>query len=448
MAKNTSTKEPKPPSSPERREMFMRLGLLSIAVLIDLLGFSIIIPLIPYFVIGGLHLTGSAAASDPNVGRLGAWIVACYAGMQFIFAPIWGRLSDKVGRKPILIMSLIGDAVFYTMFGMSEHSLPLMFASRILAGIFSSASISVAQAYVADVTPPEYRAAGLGHLGAAFGVGFILGPMIGGVLGHFNLGLPLYFASAMAIINAIYIQIKLPEPRSAEQRANASENESVGAGLTRLSRMLQGLSGATGFLFLLTFLVTLAFSQLEGTFTSYLVQKFHYTKSTSTSTAGYVFGYIGLILVLIQGGAIRPLTKRFGETPLVLAGIFCMAVGFCTFALAGSLSMLMFGPMLPICVGVGLNNPSLRALISKRASADTQGAQMGIASSFDSLARFLGPALAGELYNALGPASPYWSAGIFMTIAFLFALSQKSKLPSVGEIIPAIPASAVSETGN
>jgi MFS transporter, DHA1 family, tetracycline resistance protein len=423
--KNEAPKTAKPPSSPERREMFMRLGLLTIAVFINLLGFSIIIPLIPYYIVAALHLTGAQVAQDPEVGRLGAWLIAAYAGMQFLFAPVWGRLSDKVGRKPILIGSLIGDAVFYSMFALSQHSIGLLFASRILAGIFSSASISVAQAYVADVTPPEYRAAGLGHIGAAFGLGFILGPAIGGGLGQFNLGAPLYVAAALAIANAIYIVKWLPESRTEKERSEGVSSSPSGS---RLSRMAHGLTGPIGFLFLLTFLVTFAFSQLEGTFTAYLVQNFGFTSNHSAAAAGGVFAYIGIILVLIQGGAIRPLAKRFGETPLVLTGVVLMAIGFLTFPLVHSIAALMLGPLIPISVGAALNNPSLRSLVSRMAAADIQGGVLGLSASFDSLARFLGPATAGLLYKSVGVTSPYWTAGAVMAIAFLFALSQRNRM--------------------
>ncbi len=422
-----AAKPAKPPSSPERREMFMRLGLLTIAVFIDLLGFSIIIPLVPYYVIGGLHLSGPSAVHDANVGRYASWLIAAYAGMQFIFAPIWGRLSDRVGRKPLLIASLLGDALFYTLFAFSRHSLLLLFASRILAGIFSSASLSVAQAYIADITPPEYRASALGHIGAAFGVAFILGPLIGGELGRFELGLPLYFASALAIGNAVYIALKLPESRSAATRAVGVAPSGIPNG-TLLTRMLQVLSGPVGFLYFLTFLVTFAFSQLEGTFTPYIVQRFNFTQAHSVAVAGNVFGYVGLILVLIQGGAIRPLTKRFGETPLVLVGVLMMAIGFLLFPLAHTLVQLLAGPLLLIAAGSALNSPALRAIVSRLSSASNQGGALGLSASFDSLARFLGPAIAGELYIALGIKSPYWTAGLVMTAAFILALTQRGRM--------------------
>ncbi len=404
--------------------MHVRLGLLTLAVLINMLGFSIIIPLIPSFVANGLHLTGSAAQIDPNVGRLGAWLIAAYAAMQFLFAPIWGRLSDRIGRKPILIGSLIGDAVFYTMFAFAQHSIVLLFTARLLAGIFSSASISVAQAYVADVTPPHLRAMGLGYLGAAFGVGFILGPAFGGWLGKVNLGLPLYVAAALAIINAIYIARVLPEPRTPEQRAAIQSS----AKSNRFAAMFSAVTGPLGFLFLLTFLVTFAFSQLEGTFTAYLMQRFGYGQANAPAVAGSVFAYTGVILVLIQGGAIRPLSKRFGETSLVLVGVTLMAIGFLTLPLAHSLIALMLGPLIPISAGAALNNPSLRSLISRKSSADIQGGTLGLSASFDSLARCLGPATAGELYKAVGETAPYWCAGVLMTLALAWALTHRTRM--------------------
>jgi predicted MFS family arabinose efflux permease len=195
--------------------------------------------------------------------------------------------------------------------------------------------------------------------------------------------------------------------------------------------MLSGLKGPIGFLFVLTFLVTFAFSQLEGTFTPYLVQKFGFTNKDSAVAAGGVFAYVGLILVLVQGGAIRPLVKRFGETPLVLAGGLLMAVGYLTFPLAHNLAVLMLGPLVPISVGVGLNTPALRALVSKFAATDVQGGMLGLSASFDSLARFLGPAIAGELYKSEGMASPYWTAGVVMAIGFALALTQRDRMAKV-----------------
>jgi multidrug resistance protein len=423
---SASKTPPKRESTPERREMHTKLGLLMIAVLIDLIGFSIVIPLMPAYIAGGLHEGALKAAADPRIGEYGGALTAVYAFMQFIFAPIWGRLSDHIGRKPIIVASLIGDAVFYTIFAFSTHNLELQFGSRILAGIFSSASLAVAQAYIADVTPPEDRATGLGMLGAVFGVGFIIGPALGGWLGSLRLWLPLVFAAVAALVNAAYVIVVLPESRRPQDRSKTSPAPvSVAA---RLQMMTAALSGPVGFLYILTFLITFAFANLEGTFPAYLTQHFHYTKQSTVGVAGYVFAYIGVIIVIVQAGMIRPLVKRFGEANLMLVGVFLMAAGFLFFSFSNKLLWLMLGPMLPICVGNGLNSPSIRALISRMTSADSQGQSLGISSSFDSLARALGPACAGYVYYKFGQGSPYLLAGAIMCIALVAAFLQKSKL--------------------
>ncbi len=420
-APETKPTEPKKALSPEDRRMHITLALLALAVMIDVLGFSIIIPLIPEYVQRGLHL---ANAQDPRIGEYGGWLGASYALMQFLFAPLWGSLSDKVGRKPILIGSLIGDAVFYTLFGLSEHTIAGQFAARILAGIFSSASLSVAQAYAADITPPHLRAMGLGYLGAAFGVGFILGPALGGLIGQIGLAWPLYFSAVLALINLIYIARFLPEPaRSPGTAAKAP----AGFG-PRLQTMLRAITGPIGFLYLLTFAVTFAFGNLEGTFTVYLKQHLEpgLSPRQSIAAAGGVFAYIGALIVVIQGGLIRPLVKKYGEARLIVVGIGLMALGFLCFPLAPLLSILLIGPMVPISIGSGLNAPSLRALVSKRATA--QGAALGLSASFDSLARATGPAAAGYLYKNVGPSAPYWCAGIVMSLCFVFALARSREL--------------------
>ena len=427
--------------SPEDRKMHVMLALLALAVMIDVLGFSIIIPLIPDYVQRGLHLTNS---QDPRIGEYGGWLGAVYALMQFLFAPLWGALSDKIGRKPILIGSLIGDAVFYTLFGLSTHTLAGQFAARILAGIFSSASLSVAQAYAADITPPNLRAMGLGYLGAAFGVGFILGPALGGLIGQFGLAWPLYFSAILALGNLVYIARVLPEPPRALEAAAPTGKAPAGL-LSRLGVMAQAVRGPIGFLYLLTFAVTFAFGNLEGTFTVYLKQHLEpgLSQHQSIAAAGGVFAYIGVLIVVIQGGLIRPLVKKYGEARLIVVGIGLMALGFLCFPLAPLLSILLIGPMVPISIGSGLNAPSLRALVSRKATA--QGAALGLSASFDSLARATGPATAGYLYKNVGATAPYWCAGIVMSLCFLFALSRRHEMAE-GIAMPRSPVTEMPAT--
>ena len=425
--------EPKKALSPEDRRMHLMLALLALAVMINILGFSVILPLIPDYVQSGMHLTNP---QDPRIGEYGGWLGASYALMQFLFAPFWGSLSDRIGRKPILIGSLVGDAVFYTLFGLSTHNIYGQFAARILAGIFSSASLAVAQAYAADITPPHLRAMGLGYIGAAFGFGFVIGPAVGGLIGQHHLAWPLYFSAGLALANLVYIARYLPEPSRVPQ-ATGSHSATL---TSRLDLMTQAVRGPMGFLYLLTFAVTFAFANLEGTFTVYLKQHFHF--ANSIAVAGYVFAYIGILIVIIQGFLIRRLVKRFGEPNLVVVGIGLMALGFLAFPFAPILTLLLVGPMLPIAVGSGLNGPSLRSLVSRKATA--QGAALGLSASFDSLARATGPATAGYLYKHVGQTAPYWCAGLVMSLCFLFALTRRREM---AEGITPTPQTGAEQTG-
>jgi len=422
------------PSSSEHRQMHIRLGLLGIAVIINVLGFSIIIPIAPTLIARQGHL----APLDPLVGEYNGWLIAIYALMQFFFAPIWGRLSDRIGRKPLLLASLAGDIIFYSLFALA-HTIPQLFAARILAGIFSSGTLSIAQAYAADITPPDQRAVGLGILGACFGLGFVFGPAIGGALGHFNLQLPLFAAAFFALVNLIYIAKLLPESLVLKQEAaQAGPPASV---LSRLALMGKAVAGPVGFLYMLTFAVTFAFANLEGTFSPYLMQHFpNINPKNSVAVQGAVFTYIGILIVLIQGGAIRPLVKRYGEGPLVIAGIGLMAAGFLLFPLAPTLAALLLGPLIPISVGNGLNSPALRALISRRAAATSQGAMLGLSASFDSLARATGPAVGAWTYARFGQHAPYWLAGAVMALCLVATVLRRDELmaviPAGGESAP------------
>lgn len=434
---NNTTKPSSSLSPAEYREMHIKLGFLAIAVIINVAGFSILFPLSAYLIKNalGYHII----KTDPRIAAYSAWLTAVYAVMQFIFAPLWGKLSDKIGRKRILVGSLIGDIVFYTMMGFS-HTIAGLFVARILAGIFSSASLSVSQAYAADVTPPEHRATGLGMIGASFGIGFILGPVIGGVFSQFGLSVPLFIAAFLAFINLLYIVFKLPEPvkhtvQEIPQPASVLVN--------RLRSMAESISGPMGYLYFLTFCVTFAFANLEGTFSPYLMQVHGLEKYGSSAIQGGIFAYLGIIIVLVQGGAIRPLVKRYGEANLVFSGLLLMAIGFLFFPYARSLTALMLGPMLPIAIGCGLNTPALRAVISRKTSANTQGATLGISASFDSLARATGPWAAGWLYAHYTPQTPYLIAAVIMMLSLLLAAANRKDLYDAGSShqLSTVPAS-------
>ncbi|HEY3333151.1 MAG TPA: MFS transporter [Capsulimonadaceae bacterium] len=407
--------------------MHTKLGLLTVAIMISLIGFSIIFPLYPSYVSSGLGLGPNVGTNDSRVALYGGLLLSSYALMQFLFAPLWGRLSDKIGRKPVLLISLAGDVVFYALFGTQIHSIVGQFAARMLAGIFSSGTLSVAQAYVADVTPPEERAVGLGMLGAAFGVGFVVGPALGGALGPINLALPMYVASALALLNAIFIYRLLPESRTAEQRAEVGSPATPVSLVQRLASMGKSLAGPLGFLFILTFLVTFAFSLMEGTFPTY-IRHFYQTDSQAARASGIAFTFVGVLMVIVQGGLIRRLRTRYSEAQLVLCGVGLMAIGFWLFPAPQTVVALVLGPMVPIAIGSALNSPSLRALVSRLSSANVQGGTMGVSASFDSLARAVGPGFGGWLMAHHGLAAPFYVAGGVMSVAFLWAVAQYRKL--------------------
>nr|MDQ2688067.1 MFS transporter [Armatimonadota bacterium] len=244
----------------------------------------------------------------------------------------------------------------------------------------------------------------------------------------------LYVAAVLALVNMAYIAKKLPEPKRIVKAGTASgPPASLG---NRISLMVRAARGPLGFLYGLTFLVTFAFANLEGTFAVYLKQHFGYGAQSSIAVAGWVFAYIGVLIVVVQGGAIRPLVKRYGEANLVVVGVGLMALGFLLFPLCPWLAVLMLGPMVPLSIGNGLNAPALRALVSRKTQATGQGASLGLSASFDSLARATGPATAGILYHRLGQTSPYWFAGALMSVAFLFALAKKRDMAATEEAFP------------
>ncbi|MDQ2799763.1 MAG: MFS transporter, partial [Armatimonadota bacterium] len=262
----------------------------------------------------------------------------------------------------------------------------------------------------------------MGYIGAAFGAGFIFGPALGGMIGQLGLAWPLYFSALLALGNMVYIARVLPEPERVQNAAG------VRPGGSRFGLMIGAVRGPVGFLYLLTFAVTFAFGNLEGTFTAYLKQHLEPGSSPHHSivVAGYVFAYIGVIIFVIQGFLVRRLAPRFGEPNLVVVGIGLMALGFLVFPLCPTLALLLIGPMIPISIGNGLNGPSIRSLISRKATA--QGAALGLSASFDSLARATGPATAGYLYKHVGQTAPYWCAGLVMSVCFLFALARKREM--------------------
>jgi len=369
------------------------LVIIFVTVFIDLLGFGIIIPLLPFY-------AESFGANALTIGLLGT----SFSLMQFLFSPFWGRWSDRIGRRPIILVGLMGSCLSYLTLALAS-SLTLVFAARIIGGI-AGANIPAAQAYIADVTTPANRAKGMGMIGAAFGLGFIFGPAIGGLLSRVSPETPMWFASALCLANFIAAWFLLPESRTADDTTKSLGRLEVFRHAMRRPTLLLLLS--------LYFIVTLAFSGFETTFALFSEAKFGFT----TSTIGFVFAFIGVVLATVQGVFVGRVVKLVGERRLIPLAILSIAIGIGLIPFVWSIPTLL-GALGVLAVGMGFNNPSLTSMVSKLADPDDQGGILGLASSIASLGRVVGPAWGGYLYDAHGMTTPYLSSAGLMMIAFL-----------------------------
>lgn len=378
--------------------MGLRLALF-LTVFIHLVGFGIIVPLLPYY-------AQTYGASGVQVGLL----LASFSAMQFLCSPVWGRLSDRIGRRPMLIGSLVLTAGSYVMFAFAT-SLVMLFASRILAGI-AGATISTAQAYVADTTPLERRTQGMGLIYAAFGAGFIFGPAIGGILSHYGYAVPGLAAAGMALVACVAAIAFLPESLPREARAEAvARRASAGSRWAMFDRPVVG----TG-LWLL-FLSTVCFAAMEGTFALFGQWRF----GLGPRQIGLLLAYTGTLAVILQGGIVARLARRFGEGAMVRAGFLVMAVGLVGMAMAPTMSWLM-AALGAIAVGSSLAGPTLAGLVSSAASAVEQGAVLGLYQSMGSLGRAVGPFLGGWAFDHIAHPSPMWFGAIVVGVSSLLAL--------------------------
>jgi MFS family permease len=411
-------------SKPSRRKrppvdwsVFRPILLLAVTVFIDLLGFGIILPNLPQYI------ETAVGQNHRHAAFIGALLAASYSFTQFLVAPLWGRYSDRVGRRPIILVSLLGVGIAFTLFGLAGTQLWILFAARLLAGLLSSASIGVSFAYVADVTPPDKRAMGLGLLGACFGLGFMMGPAVGGLLGHYSLALPAFVAAGLALVNFAFTWKYLPESLSVEERARLAQE-------TREStfRLLgKVVTGPSGFLFLLTFIVTFGFTALEQTFSFYLLAALNVPGKDQPLVSGGILGLAGLCGIIVQGGLVGPLVARFGESGMARAGLILMIIGFCTFPIPRTALMLALGPILLLSIGRALIAPALSSLVSQKANLG-QGIALSVSQSFDALARTVGPLVAGFLFDRLGPAAPYEVSAAAMGLALLVTLIKRQDM--------------------
>lgn len=352
-----------------------RLAAIFLVVFIDLLGFSLILPLLPYF-------AKTFNASDFQIGLL----VAIYAGAQLVSAPILGRLSDRYGRRPLLLISIFGTALGFLLLGVA-NSLLLLFAARLIDGL-TAGNISIAQAYISDITDAKNRAKGLGMIGAAFGLGFIIGPAAGGALSQVGYTVPAFVAFGLSAVNLLLVNFWLPESLSVERRAEISAAKrpalSPRSLLEALRRPLVGPLLHTRFFF------GLAFSLFQTIFSLYALERFN----LSVQQTGYILAYVGLLSVFTQGFAIGRLTARFPETRLIMVSTVLMTVGLAGWAAAPSVPFLLVS-MLPTAVAGGILNTVINSAVTKAVSPVEIGGMLGLSSSLEAFTRVIAPSLGG-----------------------------------------------------
>lgn len=382
-------------------------GTIWLCVALDLVGFGIVLPILPLYAekFGARALSATA-------------LVASFSAAQLLFAPVWGRLSDRIGRKPILVLSLAGTAVASLVTGLA-WSLPVLFVARILDGI-SGASVSVAQAAVADIAPPEQRARLLGLLGAAFGLGFVAGPAIGGLAALGGPKLPFFLAAGIAGVNAVVAAIRLPETHTSAPWRRGGPAAAAGAGpgaadrpvLERIPWQRAGVAD----LVIVAFVSLTAFSAFEATFALFGERRL----GLRIASIGAVFALVGLLLVFVQVRLIGPVVARFGEPATLRAGLLLNAVGLVLLAPVRSLWLL--APALAVLVvGQGLVSPTLSSLLAGKVGADRRGGVLGVQQAAGGLARVVGPLAGGFAFEHVGVPVPYLAGAGLMVVALAVA---------------------------
>lgn len=392
-----------------------RIVIIFLTVFIDLVGFGIIIPMNPY-------LAKTFGASPLEVGLL----MSVYSLAQFIFSPFWGQLSDRIGRRPVILWSLLGASAAHLGFAFAGSFWALI-AARTLAGVFGG-NISTAMAYIADITSEKDRSKGMGLIGAAFGLGFILGPALGGLfavvgskmgdLPPLGQSFPAVIASAICFINFLFAIKYLPESLTKSTRQHGHRFQRIARAFTQPTLAI---------LLFLLFLNTFGLAHVEATLFLYVQQKFAW----SQAQASYGFAYIGVIMVLTQGYLIRKFMPRFGERKILIAGLALSAVGFGYSAIADTVGQLALG-VTALGLGNGMATPSITGSVSLASPSDQQGNNLGVGQSLSALARILGPPTGGAIFQHIGTNTPFMAAAAVSTLGLLITLFVKSRLPEGG----------------
>lgn len=394
------------------------LVIIFLTVFIYLVGFGIVIPIIPI-------LSRNFGATALQTGLL----LSVYSLMQFLFSPFWGRLSDRVGRRPILLLCLVGEGFSYILFAYAR-SLEMLFIARLLAGFFG-ASLSTASAYISDVTPANERSKGMALIGAAFGLGFVVGPALGGLLAvwgrhisaetHFDTTFSSLWVAAICFANFIFA-IKFLKESLTEKSPSAEKKK-------RFATLFHYLNVKTvGPLMTVFLLASLAMSGMEATLILYMGEKFGW----DVKQVSFGFAYIGVIIVFTQGFLVRRLIPKWGERKVLRLGLLLFAIGLTGIAVAQNLTIMAI-TMTLLSLGNGLSNPSILGSISLLTKSTEQGATLGTTQSMASLGRILGPAIGGALYGSLAFTAPFWASGIMAFVALAIVLNIFKYIPEHGK---------------
>jgi multidrug resistance protein len=383
---------------------------MGMTVFIDITGFGLVLPLLPFW--------AQRLGADAFVIGL---ITMTYALAQFLFTPLLGALSDRYGRRPVILISLVVEAVAFTMAALAS-ALPMLLVARFVGGIGAS-NIGSAQAVVADVTPPEQRARGMGVIGAAIGLGFVVGPALGGLLATLGIATPFWVAMGVALLNGLLVWRFLPETREAQEASPKRKGALAFAGWR------QALSAPViARLILINLLFTLAFTAMETVFALFTQQTFGWNATQN----GYVFAYVGVIIVVMQGGLVGRLVRRWGERPLLIGGLALLSAGLILLPFSSTVGMLLAALGL-LSVGEGAVTPTTSALLSLASSAGRQGKTLGLSQGIGSLGRIIGPLAAGWLFLTFGASAPFLAGGMLTVAALLVAfpaLRQPPQTPS------------------
>jgi DHA1 family tetracycline resistance protein-like MFS transporter len=371
------------------------LLIIFLTIFVNLIGFGIIIPLLPFY-------AETFGASPIVIGLLFAVFSLC----QLVAAPVLGDLSDRYGRRPILIFSLLGTVVSFAMLALA-HSVVMLFLARVVDGL-SGGNISTARAYVADVTEPKDRARAYGLIGAAFGLGFIMGPALSGLLAQVSYTAPIWAAAGLTFVAAAMAWFWLPET---VHRAHAG----VGNPLSYLPELLE----RTPIRRVLTvdFIYWFAFSIFQTTFALFAARRFDF----NASRTGYFMAAFGVLGAVIQGGFIRPIVKRTGDKTMFIAGALFSIAGLAAAATAHSVTLFAIS-LVPLAFGMGFGHPTVSSLVSRAGRGDEQGRVQGAASAVESLGRTLGPVWGNASLQRYGEAAPFYSGAAFLVLAVLFVI--------------------------